>query len=199
MTETVQQINKDLEPRSYPQNNCAAFRRSRDAHGDLSNMTWGFALTVNKLRFQGPEGLYQALKYPDRPEIQRQIAGARSGMDAKRTAYEHSHQLAQWNSIRINAMAFTLAVKLNQHPGRFGRALAETARLDVVENSLRDPFWGAKPANGALNGVNVLGRLLTALRDHLQDAGDARQAAERLLHEVDLAGLDVNGAPVALQ
>lgn len=199
MTETMEEIRRDATPRSYREGECAAFRRSRDAYGDLSNMTWGFPLTVNGIRFQGPEGLYQAFKYPSRPEVQRQIAAARSGMDAKRTAYAHTPEPENWDEIRVNAMAFTLAVKLGQHPRRFGAALADTRDMDIVENSQRDPFWGARPVSKSLTGANILGRLLSALRDHLQDTGDPAEAGRRLLQGVDLSGLAINQAPVVLE
>ena len=61
------QVN--LEPRTYPQDTSAAFKRSKDQYGKLSNMTGGFSLTVNGLTFQSPEGLYQALKFPSNPQF----------------------------------------------------------------------------------------------------------------------------------
>jgi len=39
----------------------------------------------------------------------------------------------------------------------------------IVEESSRDPFWGAKPTNTeTLIGTNVLGELLTELREELK-------------------------------
>ena len=49
---------------TYARDQCAPFMRSREKHGQLSNMTFGYPLSVNGIDFQGPEGLYQALKYP---------------------------------------------------------------------------------------------------------------------------------------
>ena len=156
-----------------------AFMRSREAFGNLSNMTGGMPLSVNGLRFQSSEGLYQALKFPHDPERQRRIANAASGMDAKRVAYEQgATPMPGWDAARIPAMALTLAEKLRQHPVAFGRALRETRNRPIVEKSYRDDFWGARPRpagmsrNGGrlsavdcLTGRNALGKLLTALRD----------------------------------
>ena len=192
--ETVADIESDLAHRSYQLTESAAFRRSRDAYGQLSNMTWGYPLNVNGLTFQGPEGLYQAMKFPDHPEIQRSIAAARSGMEAKRAAYDQPEQpMAGWDQLRIQAMALTLAIKLMQHPAKFERALRETVDRDIVENSHRDPFWGARPVPGGYSGTNVLGRLLTALRNHLDETGEPEKAADRLLTGVKIDGFTING------
>ena len=162
----------NLEVTTYRRNECAAFMRSRDRHGDLSNMTSGFPLIVNTVRFQGPEGLYQALKFPHRPEHQLHIAHQPSGMAAKRAAYELDDTRADWDQVRVIAMICTQARKLAQHRGRFAAALLETGDLPIVEMSRRDPFWGAVPDGdtrqaATLTGLNALGKVLTALRDEL--------------------------------
>ena len=162
---------------------CAHFMRSRERHGQLSNMTSGYPLIVNGLRFQGPEGLYQAMKFPGSPDAQRAIARQHSGMDAKKTAYALSHGFRRdWEEVKLDAMALTLAVKLIQHPERFGNALGETGDMDIVEMSNRDAWWGAKPEGNILRGINVLGKLLTLLRD-LRAGGDPgrRDAAAQLI------------------
>ena len=56
--------------KTYRKSEYAFFMRSRDRYGRLSNMTSGFPLEVNRLRFQGPEGLYQAMKFPHDPAQQ---------------------------------------------------------------------------------------------------------------------------------
>ncbi len=118
---------------------CAHFMRSRERHGQLSNMTFGYPLAVNGLTFQGPEGLYQALKFPSNPDAQRAIARERSGMEAKKTAYTFSQGFRRdWEEVKLDAMAVTLAVKLIQHQEKFGKALSETGTMDIVEMSHRD-------------------------------------------------------------
>lgn len=47
--------------------------------------------------------------------------------------------------------------------------LLSTGNKPIVEESRRDPFWGAKPVGDQmLVGSNVLGQLLTLLRDSLR-------------------------------
>ena len=173
-------LHLDLKPRTYNPGHCAVFFRSRELHGQLSNMTFGFSLAVNAVPFQGPEGLYQALKFPHDPDFQRTIGAQRSGMDAKRTAYSRRDTVPTWDAFRADAMAFTLAIKLLQHPATFGGALNATGTLPIVERSSRDAWWGAMPSRDeTLTGRNVLGQLLTQLRDLLAQHREPLQAAGR--------------------
>ena len=182
----------------YESAQAASFMRSKEQHGDLSNMTGGMPITVNGITFKSSEGLYQALKFPQYPEIQRRIGSARSGMDAKRLAYQPSVPITEgWDDIRIDAMRYTVAHKLGQNPGRFGSALRNTGELPIVEKSYRDQFWGAKPEGAYLVGDNHLGRILTRLRaELLAHSGDAAQAARAFIVQTRTQNLYVNGKPV---
>ena len=187
-------LNLKLNPRSHIPADCAVFFRSRERHGQLSNMTHGFPLAVNAVSFQGPEGLYQALKFPHDPDFQRTIGAQRSGMDAKHIAYTRKDTVPTWDSFRADAMAFTLALKLLQHPATFGAALAGTGSLAIVERSSRDAWWGAMPdSDGSLTGRNVLGQLLTRLRDLLTQHQDPSRAAGALLATINSSPLTVGG------
>ena len=179
----------------YDAQQAAAFMRSKERHGDLSNMTGGMPISVNGIRFQSSEALYQALKYPQHPELQERIGSARSGMDAKRVAYEPDFPIrADWDDIRIDAMRYTVAHKLGQNPRRFGAALLATGKLPIVEKSYRDPFWGAVPQGQYLVGANHLGRILTDLRDLLlAHSEDTAQSARAFIAQTETHHLFVNG------
>ena len=184
---------------TYQNEACAPFMRSRDRFGKLSNMTFGFPLTVNEVRFQGPEGLYQALKFPQNPDHQNRIAQQRSGMEAKRVAYQEPDIRPDWERVRVHAMAYTLAVKLQHHPQAFGQELLSTGNRPIVEMSRRDDFWGAKPQPGRaqLRGTNALGQLLTALREELRRQEENSLAAvETYLEGLTLDGLIINSKQV---
>lgn len=186
-----------LSVTTYQSAECAAFMRSRDRYGRLSNMTYGYPLEVNSLRFQGPEGLYQALKYPEEPGFQEQIGAANSGMEAKKVAYRNPNIRPDWEEVKVHAMLYTVAVKLAQHP-RWADALEETGELDIVEMSFRDDFWGAKPDKGqtVLTGRNVLGKVLTELRTELRlHEGDGLKAAGSFGTNLPLDQLTVNAGP----
>lgn len=187
-------IDLAIDTYSHP---IAAFLRSKGRYGQLSNMTSGYPLKVNELTFQGPEGLYQALKYPHRPQAQLRIAAANSGMQAKKVAYHYTDPRPDWEDIKLTAMAYTLAEKFCQHPAKFTAALQETVNLDIVERSYRDQFWGAIPKGSNLQGTNALGKLLTKLRDFLLQHPDQKhQAVAKFLQGQDLHILVINQKPV---
>ena len=188
----------DTTTHRYPAANTAAFMRSRDRYGKLSNMTGGFPLNVNEITFQSPEGLYQALKFPDHANFQKLIAAQRSGMDAKKAAYTKTPPLiAEWDSLRIQAMAFTIALKLSQHPKTFGDALKETENLFIVEKSFRDPFWGAKPDGQHLTGINALGKILTIAKEGLNTTGrQPPHSLAGLMADFPKDPFRINGAPL---
>ena len=153
----------------YPSKNSTAFMRSRERYGKLSNMTGGFPLEVNGIKFQGSEGLYQALKFPKKPKFQVAIGAATSGMGAKKLAYTKSKIRKDWDEVKIEAMRFALLQKFLQHPDEFGIALLETEFLQIVEKSYRDDFWGARPVGQYFVGTNTLGILLTQLRSFVRN------------------------------
>ena len=190
----------DISPSTYEAQKASAFMRSREQHGSLSNMTGGFPLRVNGMKFQSPEGLYQALKFPHEPSRQAAIAKAPSGMQAKRTAYAAGAKpMPSWDDVRVQAMAYTIAVKLAQHPDTFGTALRATGQRPIVERSNRDVFWGANPSGAILKGRNVLGKILQAARDKLgTDDTEVKEAVMHLIAHVPRDTFEVNGRPIRL-
>ena len=167
----------------------AAFKYSREQYGDLSNMSGGMPITVNGLRFQSSEGVYQALKHPGNTSLQAEIGSARSGMDAKRIAYR-DEPCPNWMDIRINAMRITLAFKVQYHYQRLMPVLKSTKGLYIVENSSHDPFWGAKPNPGnTYMGSNVLGKIWMELTE--------ADSPEQYAKSIDCTGLAIGGLSAA--
>ena len=189
-----------LESRKWPKEKCAVFFRLREQHGKLSNMSGGFGLTVNGLWFQSSEGLYQALKFPYDVAIQKEIALQRTGIEAKKTAYAHypsKFNNPNWDSIKLDAMAFSLGIKLLQHPQDVGEALLGTGNVPIVERSSRDPWWGAILKGDYLEGVNVLGRLLTILRNtYVDQECDVYKTVGIFIAQVDTSTFQINGERV---
>ena len=191
-------INDQVQ--TYHRRRAAVFMRLKEAHGNLSNMAFGYPLVVNDVVFSSSEGLYQALKFPHAPDFQRHIAVQPSGMAAKSAAYERQDIRPDWDEMRVAAMKYAVAAKLVQHPERFHAALQGTQHLPIVERANKDPYWGAKPAfrdHTSLMGTNMLGKLLTALRESLRrHRGDVGDAVADYLTGVPLENLRVNGRPV---
>ena len=183
-----------LSVTTYQSAECAAFMRSREKYGHLSNMTPYYPLRVNGLRFQGPEGLYQAFKYPEEPAFQERIAEANSGMAANKLTYRNPNVRPDWDEVRVYAMIYTVAVKLAQHPIWIA-AVEKTKQLPIVEISSRNDLWGARPdrATKTLTGRNVLGKILTALRAELRlRGGDTQEAAASFAANLPLERLSFN-------
>ena len=130
-------------------------------------MAGGFPLRVNGLRILTSEALYQACRFPHRPDLQRMIIEQRSPMTAKMKSKPHRHETRRdWNRVRVAIMRWCLRVKLAQNADAFRDLLLSTGGLAIVEESRKDVFWGAKPIDEkTLVGVNALGRLLMELRE----------------------------------
>ena len=152
--------------RTYARTGSAVFCKTKERYGGLSNMAGGFPLCVNGLRIRTSEALYQACRFPHRPEAQRLIIDQRSPMTAKMESDPHRHDSrGDWTRVRVPIMRWCLRVKLAQHWDAFGELLRSTDDRPIVELSRKDDFWGASPVDErTLRGVNALGRLLMELR-----------------------------------
>ena len=135
-------------------------------------MAAGFPLNVSGTRIPTIEHLYQASRFPDEPELQRLVLDQKSPMTAKMKTKPHRDRTrSDWTDVRVLIMKWCLSVKLAQHLTKFGDLLLATGDKQVVEESPKDDFWGAKPmADGTLVGQNVLGLLLTELRQKLRSS-----------------------------
>lgn len=162
-----------LESQStYHRNECAVFLRTTERFGGLSNMAGGYPLLINGIHIPTSEALYQACRFPHRPELQKIIIGQKSPITAKMKSKPYrADSRPDWDKVRVEIMWWCLRVKLAQHWEKFGDLLLSTSDMHIVEESYRDQFWGAKPINSeTLVGSNVLGQLLTQLREQLKGA-----------------------------
>jgi ribA/ribD-fused uncharacterized protein len=161
-------------PRDWDLNKSAWFRRPSDEFGGFSNMSISFPLNVLGVQVPSSEHLYQAMRFTHEPDIQRQVLETKSPMNAKKVAREWDEWTrSDWMEIRVDVMRWTLRTKLAQHVSQFGSLLKSTRSRPIVEWSRHDSFWGAGPINDeTVQGVNVLGQLLTELRDDFIINGD---------------------------
>lgn len=168
------------EKRVWTRDSSAVFFQVMKPFGRLSNMSNECNLELAGVAVGSSEALYQMLKYPHVPDAQRAILQQASPMSAKMQAKRWKQdQRKDWMDLRVDVMAWVLRVKLAQNLVIFGKALRETARggvrLDIVEQSRGDDFWGAKlvveDERYVLRGANVLGQLLSGLRDELLECG----------------------------
>lgn len=156
--------------RRYARGEVVVVYKTKDEFGGLSNMASGYTLLVNGVRILTTEALYQACRFPDLPEVQRLIIAQTSPMTAKMRSKPYRAQTrSDWDEIRFKVMRWCLRVKLAQNFDEFGRLLLATRDRQIVEQSRKDDYWGAKLRDDeTLVGQNVLGRLLMELRERLR-------------------------------
>lgn len=155
----------------YVRENCVVFRKTKDTWGGLSNMAAGYPLTIGGVRVSTSEALYQACRFPHRPDLQRRILAEKSPMAAKMVGKPYRAETrADWQDVRVDVMRWCLCVKLRQNWRSLAALLRSTGEREIVEDSHKDTFWGAKSAAGRpgiLIGQNVLGRLLVEVRHEI--------------------------------
>ena len=156
----------DFRNKTYIKKDCAAFRRNKEKYGTLSNM-YRTPLVVNDIDFRTSEALYQSCKVPSRSDVQQEIIDQKSPMMAARIGRACEDIREDWNARRVDIMYWCLLVKLLQSQ-QFNDILESTGDFDIVENSSKDSFWGAKPEGAYLIGANVLGQLLMKIRDEMR-------------------------------
>lgn len=157
--------------RTYYPTKSAVFRKTNERFGGLSNMAPGFPLVVNDTRIRTSEALYQACRFPGRPDVQSRIIADLSPMSAKmRSKPFRGDTRPDWDSVRVQVMRWCLRVKLAQNWQRFGSLLLSTKDAPIVEKKVRrTDFWAStEQPDGTLVGMNVLGRLLMELREQLK-------------------------------
>jgi len=165
------------------QNTVVTFKKTDEEFGGFSNMNGGFPVLVNGVRVRTSEHLYQALKFPDHPNIQREILEEPSPMVAKWIANRKDDKEKKkegnkrkvrkdWESIQLEVMEFCLRVKLIYHWMKFGGLLRSTEGKDIFEIEARKgttPFWGVIEDEMGFRGENHLGKLLMKLRSEFVD------------------------------
>ena len=147
---------------TYDRKDSITFRKTREKWGGLSNFSGGMNLKVNGIYISTNEHLYQAMKFPHLPDLQKRIIEAHSPMMSKSIARSDMYRL-DWEDIKVRVMYWTLKIKL-LHNREFGELLLESGENTIVEDSYSDNYWGAMPKGDGLEGCNVLGRLLMRLR-----------------------------------
>ncbi|HCG7260516.1 TPA: NADAR family protein [Vibrio parahaemolyticus] len=160
---------KQHEKKQYDIRNAAAFKKTTEQWGGLSNMAGGFPVVVNCVAIKSVEALYQACRFPHLPDVQEKILTQGSPMTAKMVGKPfREHSRDDWLAVRILVMKWCLRVKLAQNWDEFSSLLLSTQDMQIVEISNKDDFWGAKPVEQNLYvGVNALGRLLMELREQV--------------------------------
>ena len=197
---------KEQDIKRYNAKNVISFRKNNESHGIFSNM-FPTPMELYGVGIRTSEHLYQALKFSKYPNIQKTIINERSPMSAKfKSRSFQSRVRADWMKVNVNVMKFCLQLKLIQNDV-FYEELAKTGKMDIVEHSSKDVFWGAKLLENSKDsrvkifvGKNMLGRLLIQLRDEIQEGrwDDKKRISirhvpnlkfyDKVIQEVDVGG-----------
>lgn len=164
--------------KKYQFSEAVSFLKTQESFGGLSNMAAGYPINLCGISCRTSEHLYQALKFPDHPEIQSEILAVPSPMGAKMVA-KRCRQLIRpdWEEIKLAVMDYCVRAKLQCNFYLFGNLLRSTGNADIVEISPKhDTYWGCVPQGDLLVGHNHLGIQLTNLRDQLVNDEDFHAA-----------------------
>ena len=159
-----------LSIRNYKKNECITFKSTKGKFGALSNMAPGFPIQIGDITIRNSEVLYQALRFPEFPDIQSKILSFPSPISAKKYGREHIEKSrADWNQNRFRIMKFCIEIKLHQNLDTFSSVLLQTKKLPIVEYTDIDKVWGATDEGDMYSGTNALGRLLMELRENVRN------------------------------
>jgi len=137
---------------TYDRATSATFKKVKEQYGGLSNMAGGYPLVVAGVPIRTSEALYQAMRFPLDPDVQRLIIEQPSPMAAKMVGKPHRAEKCRddWDEVRVDIMRWCLRVKLIQNWEKFWELLDSTGDLPIVEESHKDQFWGDDVRKGWL-------------------------------------------------
>jgi len=159
-----------LSIRTYKKKECVTFKSTKGKYGALSNMASGFPIKIGVYSLRNVEALYQALRFPDYPVIQKKICSYPSPITAKKYGRTHLDKTRNdWNLYRFKIMKFCIELKYAQNKELFYKALFDTKNLPIVEYTDKDKVWGATDEGDYYEGTNALGRLLMELRENVMN------------------------------
>lgn len=164
-------INKK-KVKKYFKEESVSFLYTKLEYGGLSNMSMDYPFFLKKVYINSSEALYQAMKFPDYPKIQKEIIMSRTAKESKlKSIYYKEFIRSDWEVVKLETMMWCLRVKLLKKWIEFGKLLHSTKDYYIVEESYKDNYWGANPRELFFIGGNMLGELLMELRSEYRKIG----------------------------
>jgi ribA/ribD-fused uncharacterized protein len=126
-----------------------------------------FQIEVDNIVFPTIEHAYHYYKFKDHDtRLAKSILTARSPHQAQKIAYANKdRQDPEWDNKKLELMEEFCRCKLNQHD-YVKEKLLSTSRLEIVEDSTKDDFWGWGKNRA---GRNELGKIWMKLRNELMN------------------------------
>ena len=165
--------------RTYAQHDACSFRFTKSAWGAFSNFQpLAVPILAGPWTFISSESVYQACKFPERPDVQRRIAEAPTAREAAAIGRTPGLGIDPgWTAQRVDVMRWVLRMKREANRDEIDAALAATGERPIVEVSTRDAWWGARSVADRYEGNNVLGRLWMEIRQQLRESDTAARSA----------------------
>jgi ribA/ribD-fused uncharacterized protein len=157
-----------------------AFTKVALPYGWLGNMA-PYPVIYNSVTYKTTEALFQALRFENHPQVQKEIIAQTSPMSAKMVAKKYKHLLEEegyelLGEKDVANMRLCVNLKLEQHPD-LAQQLIDTGSALIIEDCTSRPqgsgiFWGAAKAANGWTGKNTLGEIFMDKRQELQNNTD---------------------------
>lgn len=123
------------------QNRVVSFLKSEGEFGGLSNLAEGYPLLINGVSVTSSEHLYQALKFPDHPEIQGRILKAGTPAEAVKIASSNVLVGVQTAlSRRVNQQKFAVTSQIKPYSEKAEDSAKKLALKKAHDAKIR-PDW----------------------------------------------------------
>lgn len=172
----IVQYIKDFYPQywnkieTHPAEQCACVGKVKDKWGILSNLS-KTPLTVKGVEFYCSEQFFQMMQFQYKGVLEdlHTLTNQKLRIRAKHYIKE-GFQRKDWGSYFIDAMKYCLMVKYEQCK-EFRNELNRSKGLFIIDDQSifrckEANAWGTKLVDGNYTGSNLLGKLLTELRDN---------------------------------
>lgn len=127
-------FDESTPPVTYRRAESVTFRKTAEQWGGFSNMAAGFPLVVNDIAIRTSEALYQACRFPHRPDVQHEIIAQASPLVAKMKSRKYLRDSRpDFVALRVPIMWWSLHVKLACNSA----ALVPLLLLPAAESSWR--------------------------------------------------------------
>eukprot|EP01059_Diplonema_ambulator_P003742 TRINITY_DN13451_c0_g1_i1.p1 TRINITY_DN13451_c0_g1~~TRINITY_DN13451_c0_g1_i1.p1 ORF type:complete len:186 (+),score=42.78 TRINITY_DN13451_c0_g1_i1:40-558(+) len=153
------------------------FYSTRGVHGCFSNFS-SHPVVIDGRRYATTEHYFQAMKFVGSPVDMEAVADAPSPKLAAQMGRDRKRPLRKdWELVKDDVMRTALEAKFSQHAS-CRETLLGTQGLFLVEHTANDKYWAdggdqewdlSTPERNI--GRNMLGILLTELRDRIQAEG----------------------------
>ena len=159
--------------KKYHVEECVVFGNQDNGFELLSNTCNGCPIEINGIKTHGVETLYQAMKFPKYPDIQKMAIEATNPQIIEKNLKKYSIPpfiREDWENVKVDIMEWCVNIKYLQNLPTIIKLSRELRGKPIVNQSKNDDFWGAislKKNPAILSGKNVLGQIwMKIMRGH---------------------------------